>query len=151
AWRRSLLSGLFQGGHDRVGDDFRTERPGEAVGNPAIAVDHKGFRDTINAEVDSGKTVLVRSDGTERITVVRKESARSFGFVFIVDTVDGNACLAQLDQLRMLGNARGAPGSPDIQNGGLTGLERRRRQAGNGTVIAQKVGNAWKCELRNRL
>ena len=74
-----------------------------AEGNLAVAADHVGFGNSVDAPIDSDAAGPVGADASEGITVAAEEAALRRGVVLLVDAVEADAwLLGEMQQQRVL-------------------------------------------------
>jgi hypothetical protein len=99
------------------------ERPDEAIGDLAVAVDDEGFGHAIDAEVDRGPAVGVGADCRIRIALLAQKLAHVGGAVLIGEANESHPerlespISGDPHQDRMLLAAWDAPGGEDIDDG----------------------------------
>ena len=87
----------------------------------AARIQHEGFRRAVNTQIDCQRSLVINDTEFIRVFMPR-EPAESFPvIVIVVNPVKGQICFAtDSQQFRMLNQAVGTPGRPDINQAHLT-------------------------------
>ncbi len=96
--------------------DFHGHCCNQFVDDPAVLVNQKGFRGSVNSPVDADPSVCIDHRCRIGIAQLRQPLPGQARIVFPVETVNGNDILAlDFQQRVMFVETGGTPCSPDIE------------------------------------